>query len=124
MFNAIFAAFANVINITNSNVVHIGPKVTINTGGKVRKTSDNTQNIITEEVNALFLRKDRVHRNDLVFVAQHIDEKWKHVGKALEYSDGELIAFEHDYEKDGLNEVSIQICICKRNLTVFVLGNF
>lgn len=84
-------------------MVHIGPNVVINPPTK--SPSKTSQFVITQEILNLFESKERVTRNDLSFVAQHINEKWKDVGKALQCSDGELNAFEHDYKKDGLREV-------------------
>lgn len=100
----IISAFANVINITNSNTVHIGPNVIIHQ--KLSEPSNTTsQFVVTKEILDVFENKQPVNRNDLSFVAQHIDDKWKYVGKALGNSDGVLHAFEHDYKQDGLREV-------------------
>lgn len=99
------SAFGNVINITNSNVVHIGSNIVINPKPQNFEKDNVKRGMVTDEIRALFRNNRRVCRDDLIFVAQHIDDKWKKVGKALEHSDGELSAFEHDYERDGLTEV-------------------
>lgn len=118
--NMFISAFANVINITNSNMVHIGPQVIINSASKHTETTNKSQYVITKEICGLFENKQRVSRHDLSFVSQHIDDKWKDVGKALELSVGELNGFEHDYKKDGLREVWLRlIFIFKRDLQIF-----
>lgn len=105
---AIFSsAFANVINITNSNSVHIGPNVVINPIHAPPKSTKS--HVVTREIMALFDSKERVTRNDLSFVSRHIDDKWKDVGKALLHSEGELNAFQRDYEDDGFQEVNEKI---------------
>lgn len=85
-------------------MVHIGPNIVINP--KASETPNaKPQFVVTKEIMALFESKERVNRDDLSLLARHIDHKWKDVGKALEHSDGELNAFERDYEKDGFREV-------------------
>lgn len=86
-------------------MVHIGPNIVINPKPS-ETTNAKPQFVVTKEITALFESKQRVNRDDLSFLARHIDEKWKDVGKALELSNGELSAFEHDYKEDGVTEVS------------------
>lgn len=90
-------------------MVHIGPNVVINSSSsKEPEMNHSEQYTVTREICALFKNMGRVSRDDLLFISKHI-EKWKDVGRALEYSDGELNAFQHDYKEDGLNEVKVYI---------------
>lgn len=100
----IFLAYASIININNSTDVHVGAKVTYNVLNRSEKT-EKPEIIETNAIKILRNNSNPLTEQDLLFVAAHIDERWRDIGRALNYSDGQIEQFFINNNNYGIKEV-------------------
>lgn len=98
--------FGNVINISNSSMVHIGSNIVVNPVTSSEKSANKTAKQ-TDLIKKLFNSSMHMQHGHISFVAKHIDKNWKNVGRALGYSEGQITQFELNHNQLGVEEVYI-----------------
>ncbi|XP_044256597.1 protein immune deficiency [Tribolium madens] len=103
-------AFASVINISNANGIHVGSNYNV----YLSKTETQPQKkdyIVTEPIRRLFDSGVPVDRKALIFLSPHINEHWRTMARALDFSDGQISQFYEDYIRSGIKEVIYQLLL-------------
>ncbi|KAF2885794.1 hypothetical protein ILUMI_20377 [Ignelater luminosus] len=103
---------ANVININNSNGIHIGSNFTINMGKPQKEEKIVEEEIVkTEAICKLLQDTNPVTKEIISFVSEYIGKNWRIVARKLGYSEGQI---DQHYEKNfviGIREVVYQILL-------------
>ncbi|KAK4872209.1 hypothetical protein RN001_016333 [Aquatica leii] len=101
----------NVINISNAQGVHIGPKnkIYLSNSKKKKKKNHKLQSAIPKEISKLMCRNDPLSKDVITLVATHIGENWRSACRSLDYSDGQIYQFEEYYHRNGVKEIVNQI---------------
>lgn len=96
------------ININNSNGIHIGSNFTINMGKPQKEEKIVEEEIVkTEAICKLLEDTNPVTKEIISFVSEHIGKNWKVVARKLGYSEGQI---DQHYEKNfviGIREVCL-----------------
>lgn len=71
------------------------------------KTSASKPVKQTDLIKKLFSSTMRIEQCHISFVAKHIDNNWKNIGRALGYSEGQITQFELNHKQLGIEEVPI-----------------
>lgn len=103
-------AQATIININNSNGIHVGDQYVYNVN------NDRSEKPVSKvkEIDAIrTLKKSQtpVQRDDLLFIATHMNESWKDTIRQLNYSEGQIDQFYLDHIQLGLKEVIFQLLL-------------
>lgn len=93
------------INISKSSGIHIGSNIVLNYNASSDKSKFKGKGMSKKEFVKLFAENRRVTRDDIGVVSKHLDEKWKDVGRQLDYTDGQLAQFELNYGHLNISEV-------------------
>ncbi|KAJ8983329.1 hypothetical protein NQ317_010868 [Molorchus minor] len=75
------------------------------------KQSQKKDIIETKAIKSLRESRDPLTREDLLFVATHMDENWQDVARILNYSDGQIQQFNIDHRHYGMKEVIYQFLL-------------
>lgn len=102
---AILVSASNVINIKNSQGIHVGSDYKIYINSNKAETPKQKDFVVTDTINELFTSERLVERKDLIFISLHINEHWRTMARALDFSDGRISHFYEDYIKSGIKEV-------------------
>ncbi|XP_018566553.1 uncharacterized protein LOC108907381 [Anoplophora glabripennis] len=102
-------ACASIININNSSDIHVGAKVTYNLN-RCEKT-EKPDIIETSAIKILRNNPNPLTQEDLSFVATHIDERWRDIGRVLNFSDGQIEQFFINNNSYGIKEVIYQLLL-------------
>lgn len=103
-------AYANVINISNSNSIHIGSNITINhSPTKPQKKNHNFMK--TKAVDLLMTNSDTVTTKDIMFVSANIGEGWRNLFRMLNYIEAQIDQFYETHIQKGIKEVIYQILL-------------
>ncbi|EFA11587.1 protein immune deficiency [Tribolium castaneum] len=105
------SAFASVINISNANGIHVGSNYNVYLSNKSETQSQQQHYIVTEAIRGLFHSDVPVDRKDLIFLSPHINEHWRTMARALDFSDGQVSQFYEDYIRSGVKEVIYQLLL-------------
>lgn len=103
-------AQATIININNSNGIHVGDKVVYN------MNNDRSEKAVieikeTDAIKTLKKSNTPVQRDDLLFIATHMNESWKDTFRQLNYSEGQIEQFYLDYKEISTKEVIFQLLL-------------
>lgn len=104
------SAQATIINISNSNGIHVGDKYVYNVNERSEKNQVRIKE--TEAVNALKKSQTPLNRDDLLFVAEHMNESWKDTMRELNFSEGQIEQCVLDHHHMGTKEVIYQLLLC------------
>lgn len=107
--NRVPVAQATVINITNSNGIHVGDQFVYN----ANERSDSRAKKIKETDAIRTLKKSQtlLNKDDFMFVAKHMNESWKDAIRKLKYSDGQIEQYVIDHHHLGIKEVIFQLLL-------------
>lgn len=103
-------AQATIINISNSNGIHVGDKYVYNVNND-RSEKTLTKIKETDAIQSLKKNQTPVQREDLLFIATHMNESWKDTIRQLDYSEGQIEQFYLDHNQLGLKEVIFQLLL-------------
>ncbi|CAG9816554.1 unnamed protein product [Phaedon cochleariae] len=102
-------ASAVIINVNNSKSVHVGDTHVHNYNGLEKQKK--TEIIETAAIRSLKMNAKLLTRDDLLFVASHIDSSWKDVARDLHFSEGQISQFISDHHQSGTKEVIFQVLL-------------
>ncbi|VEN62468.1 unnamed protein product [Callosobruchus maculatus] len=102
---------ATIININNSKDVHVGDTIyyNVNEAFETPKAKEHIEE--TSAIRNLLSDREPVSRDDLLFVSSHVNGTWQDVGRALNYSEGQLEQFVLDHSSYGVKEVIYQMLL-------------
>lgn len=102
-------AQATIINISNSNGIHVGDQYVYNVKDRSEKTAKKIRE--TDSIKGLKTSQVSLDRETLLFVAKHMNESWKDTIRKLDYSDGQIDQFVIDNQHLGTKEIIFQILL-------------
>lgn len=105
------SAQATIINISNSNgPIHVGDSIVYNLNNdKSEKSVIKIKE--TDAIKTLKQSNVPLQRDDLLFVATHMNESWKDAIRQLNYSEGQIEQFYLDYREISTKEVIFQLLL-------------
>ncbi|CAH0562047.1 unnamed protein product [Brassicogethes aeneus] len=95
------------VNISNSNHVHVGSNTTIVLNKKEAKKKYQ----MTDSVRRLMENRKPVSKSDISFLATHIGDGWKNTARNLDYSEGQINQLYIDNHSHGVREVIYQFLL-------------
>lgn len=108
--NPFISAYANVINISNSNGIHIGSNYTVNQ--TTPKTQKKKPDIVkTDAINLLLNSTTLVTTKDIVFISNNIGEGWRDLFRLMDYIEAQIDQFYETHIYKGVKEVCNNIVI-------------
>lgn len=102
-------AQATIININNSNGIQVGDQYVYNVNNKSEKPLKKVKE--TCAIRELKKCQTLLVRDDLLFIATHMNELWKDTIRELHYSDGQIEQFVIDHHLLGTKEVIFQLLL-------------
>nr|CAH7739153.1 unnamed protein product [Callosobruchus chinensis] len=102
---------ATIININNSKDVHVGDTIYYNVNEAFEASKPREHIEETSAIRNLFSSREPVSRDDLLFVSSHVNGTWQDVGRALNYSEGQLEQLVLDHSSYGVKEVIYQMLL-------------
>nr|CAI5824575.1 unnamed protein product [Callosobruchus analis] len=102
---------ATIININNSKDVHVGDTIYYNVNEAFETSKPKEHIEETTAIRNLFSNREPVSRDDLLCVSSHVSGTWQDVGRALNYSEGQLEQFFLDHSSYGVKEVIYQMLL-------------
>lgn len=102
-------AQATIINISHANGIHVGDQYIYNASDRSEKSRKNIKE--TDAIKALKLSSSKLTRDDLIFIATHMNESWRDAIRELDYSDGQIEQGYADYHDSGIKEVIYQLLL-------------
>lgn len=104
-------AQATIINISNSNgPIQVGDHIVYNLNNdRSEKTVIKIKE--TDAIKTLKQNNMPLHRDDLLFIATHMNESWKDTIRQLNYSEGQIEQFYLDYKEISTKEVIFQLLL-------------
>lgn len=61
---------------------------------------------VTPAIKSMFISNDPVTKDDILFLAPHLNSQWRDTARALRYSDGQIDQFYEDFIRSGIKEVN------------------
>ncbi|CAH1955527.1 unnamed protein product [Acanthoscelides obtectus] len=106
-----FPGQATIININNSKDVHVGDTIYYNVSEAFETPKPKEYIEENSVIRNLFSSQEPVSRDDILFVSTHVNGTWQDVGRALDYSEGQIEQFVLDHNTYGIKEVIYQLLL-------------
>lgn len=103
------SAQATIINISYSNGVHVGDQYVYNATERSEKSSTKIKE--TNAIRTLKKSQKPLETDDLLFIAEHMNESWKDTMRELNFSDGQIEQCVLDHHHMGTKEVIYQLLL-------------